>query len=128
MFTVLLCAYKLKMRTVLNSIEIKMSQSLFFSFSLFLCYFQDDKLQYVNTLQPKYSTIDLTEVELPEMDTNHNGNDDDVEREDENSNMLLDVRIFQHILCFCSSVISFLFFFWSFIFLLFRRVCQANKM
>lgn len=50
-------------------------------------------MQYVNTLQPKYSSIDLTEVELPETEANslaHN----DMERENDNSNMLLDVRIY----------------------------------
>lgn len=57
---------------------------------------QDDKLQYVNTLQPKYSSIDLTEVELPETEANsmtHN----DMERENENNNMLLDVRIYKYL-------------------------------
>ncbi|XP_031622990.1 voltage-dependent calcium channel subunit alpha-2/delta-4 [Contarinia nasturtii] len=51
----------------------------------------DDKSQYVNTLQPKYSVTDLTEVELPESDANGMANGD-TERENENSNMLLDMR------------------------------------
>lgn len=57
--------------------------------------FQSDKYQYVNTLQPKYSSVDLTEVELPEMDTN-NANSN-MDREDENTNMLLDVCIIFYI-------------------------------
>lgn len=64
------------------------------SFSLSLSIFQDDKLQYVNTLQPKYSSIDVSEVELPESDANTMANSDmERERMDENTNMLLDVRI-----------------------------------
>lgn len=55
---------------------------------------QDDKLQYVNTLKPKYSSVDLTEVELPEMENNVNNAHSDVDREDENTNMLLDVCIY----------------------------------
>lgn len=54
--------------------------------------FQDDKSQYVNTLEPKYRNVDVTEVELPETDVNSMANSD-VERENENANMLLDVRI-----------------------------------
>lgn len=53
---------------------------------------QDDKYQYVNTLRPKYSSIDLTEVELPESDIGNHVNGH-IEREDENVNMLLDVSI-----------------------------------
>lgn len=50
-------------------------------------------MQYVNTLQPKYSSIDVTEVELPETDANIMANSDmERERMDENTNMLLDVR------------------------------------
>ena len=57
-------------------------------------------MQYVNTLQPKYSSIDVTEVELPETDTNTMAGNDMLEREriDENTNMLLDVRISSDIL------------------------------
>lgn len=58
---------------------------------LSLSFLQDDKLEYVNTLKPKYSSIDLTEVELPETDVNNNPHGD-IERENENINMLLDVR------------------------------------
>lgn len=53
---------------------------------------QDDKLQYVNKLQPKYSSVDLTEVELPETETGNSGNGN-LERGDENAHMLLDVRM-----------------------------------
>lgn len=49
-------------------------------------------MQYVNALQPKYSAVDVTEVELPETDANSVANSD-MERENENANMLLDVRI-----------------------------------
>lgn len=70
------------------------------SFLFFFFPSQDDKLQYVNTLQPKYSSIDVTEVELPETDANTIANNDMLERErvDENTNMLLDVRISSDIL------------------------------
>lgn len=74
----------------LNSNSI-LTKFLFLSFPLSLFVLQDDKLQYVNTLQPKYSSIDLTEVELPETDTSSMTNID-MERENENANMLLDVR------------------------------------
>lgn len=47
-------------------------------------------MQYVNTLEPKYSSIDLTEVELPETDNIHNANNE-MERDDENTNTLHDV-------------------------------------
>lgn len=47
-------------------------------------------MQYVNNLEPKYSAIDLTEVELPETDNNHNANSE-YERDDENTNTLHDV-------------------------------------
>lgn len=56
-------------------------------------------MQYVNTLQPKYSSIDVTEVELPETDSNSMTNSD-MERENENTNMLLDVRILYEICAF----------------------------
>lgn len=49
-------------------------------------------MQYINTLRPHYSSTDLTEVELPESDVNGLTNND-MERENDNSNMLLDVRI-----------------------------------
>lgn len=49
-------------------------------------------MQYVNTLQPKYSSIDLTEVELPETEMSSLAHSD-IERENENANMLLDVCI-----------------------------------
>lgn len=57
-------------------------------------------MQYVNNLEPKYSAIDLTEVELPETDSNHNANNE-FERDDENTNTLHDVssKLFK-ILCF----------------------------
>lgn len=45
-----------------------------------------DGSQYSTTLKPKYNSIDLTEVELPEVDPSSN------EKLDENTNMLLDVR------------------------------------
>lgn len=65
-----------------------------FQFLQLLVQIQDDKSQYVNTLQPKYNSVDLTEVELPEMDSNNNGNNNNNnERGDENNNMLLDVCI-----------------------------------
>lgn len=42
--------------------------------------------QYSSTLKPKYNTVDLTEVELPEVDINNNN-----EKQEENTNYLLDV-------------------------------------
>lgn len=49
-------------------------------------------MQYVNKLQPKYSSVDLTEVELPE--TEGTGSLHGVmDKEDENVNMLVDVSI-----------------------------------
>lgn len=67
--------------------------AIFFITMVDLYNFQNDKYQYVNTLQPKYSSVDLTEVELPEMDTNNNANNN-MDREDENINMLLDVCVY----------------------------------
>lgn len=51
-------------------------------------------MQYVNKLQPKYSSIDLTEVELPETESANilNGV---TEREEENVNMLLEVSVIE---------------------------------
>ncbi|XP_059617030.1 voltage-dependent calcium channel subunit alpha-2/delta-3 isoform X2 [Phlebotomus argentipes] len=46
-----------------------------------------DGSQYNRRLKPKYTSVDLTEVELPEIDTSGNG-----ERESENTNLLLDMR------------------------------------
>ncbi|XP_055682494.1 voltage-dependent calcium channel subunit alpha-2/delta-3 [Lutzomyia longipalpis] len=46
-----------------------------------------DGSQYSAKLKPKYTSVDLTEVELPEIDTSGNG-----ERESENTNLLLDMR------------------------------------
>lgn len=43
---------------------------------------QTDGSQYSSTLKPKYNSVDLTEVELPEIDSNTN------DRHDGNSNML----------------------------------------
>lgn len=51
-------------------------------------------MQYVNTLKPKYSSVDLTEVELPEMDYSTTNIQYDEAREDENNNLLLDVSDF----------------------------------
>lgn len=50
---------------------------------------QSDGSQYLDTLNPKYNSIDLTEVELPEVDSNPNNNAPN--KEDEDTNMLLDV-------------------------------------
>lgn len=56
-----------------------------------------DNSQYITLLKPKYNSIDLTEVELPEIDTsstaNSNGNVNNHDRMDENSNMLQDVSV-----------------------------------
>lgn len=41
----------------------------------------------MDTLKPKYNSIDLTEVELPEKENTINKNS----KEDENANFLLDV-------------------------------------
>lgn len=46
----------------------------------------DDAGQYLTNLKPKYNSIDLTEVELPETDSAHSK-----ERENENINYLYDV-------------------------------------
>lgn len=54
-------------------------------------------MQYVNTLKPKYSSVDLTEVELPEMENNVNNAHNNEEREEENTSMLNDVCVY--ILC-----------------------------
>uniref|UniRef100_A0A336LYX8 CSON005615 protein n=1 Tax=Culicoides sonorensis TaxID=179676 RepID=A0A336LYX8_CULSO len=43
--------------------------------------------EYMNSLKPKYHSIDLTEVELPETDANH-----PKDRENENVNYLYDMR------------------------------------
>lgn len=61
-------------------------------FLKFNFFFQTDASQYLDTLRPKYNSVDLTEVELTELEVNKpygNGND----KEDEDTNMLLDVRI-----------------------------------
>ncbi|XP_063702857.1 voltage-dependent calcium channel subunit alpha-2/delta-3 [Culicoides brevitarsis] len=49
----------------------------------------DDKGDYMTTLKPKYHSIDLTEVELPEGDQGQPGSKD---RENENTNYLYDMR------------------------------------
>lgn len=53
-----------------------------------------DNSQYITMLKPKYHSIDLTEVELPEIDTSNSvnsANGNNLDRMDENSNMLQDV-------------------------------------
>lgn len=45
---------------------------------------QSDGQQYIATLKPKYNSIDLIEVELPEIDSVN-------EKQYENTNMLMDV-------------------------------------
>lgn len=57
-------------------------------------------MHYVNTMDPKYSSIDLTEVELPETDNDHNANSE-IERDDENTNTLHDVSIVALHCCCC---------------------------
>lgn len=48
---------------------------------------QSDGGLYVNTLKPTYNSVDLTEVELPDVEStlNHNGH----AKEDEDTNMLM---------------------------------------
>lgn len=46
----------------------------------------------MDTLKPKYNSIDLTEVELPEMDAGMNSQAHHP-KEEEDTNMLLDVLI-----------------------------------
>ena len=48
---------------------------------------QSDGSQYLDTLKPKYNSIDLTEVELPEVENNYNKSPKD----EDDTNMLLDV-------------------------------------
>lgn len=61
-------------------------------------------MHYVNTMEPKYSSIDLTEVELPETDNDHNANSE-IERDDENTNTLHDVSIRSLALLLSSSLL-----------------------
>lgn len=71
---------------------------------------QTDASQYLDTLRPKYNSVDLTEVELTELEVNKpygNGND----KEDEDTSMLLDVNInfYKHLLIHNIEKINFLY-------------------
>lgn len=53
---------------------------------------QSDGGQYTDTLKPKYNSIDLTEVELPESESAHSSSNSHSKNGDgEDANMLLDV-------------------------------------
>lgn len=55
-------------------------------------FFQNDESNYLESLKPKYKSTDLTEVELPETEPKKNNNNIS-DKEDENTNFLLDVSI-----------------------------------
>lgn len=52
---------------------------------------QNDESNYLESLKPKYKSTDLTEVELPETEPKKNNNNNVSDKEDENTNFLLDV-------------------------------------
>lgn len=53
---------------------------------------QNDESNYLESLKPKYKSTDLTEVELPETEPKKNNNNIS-DKEDENTNFLLDVSL-----------------------------------
>lgn len=52
---------------------------------------QSDGGLYVNTLKPTYNSVDLTEVELPDVESTANHNSQ--MRDDDDANMLHIVRV-----------------------------------
>lgn len=52
----------------------------------------DDGSQYSLRLKPKYSSVDITEVELPEIEVTASETEQDI-----NTNLLLDVRGFEYL-------------------------------
>lgn len=82
--------YHPDLRTEVINILLVINSSLLIT--IFSFYLQNDESNYLESLKPKYKSTDLTEVELPETEPKKNNNNIS-DKEDENTNFLLDVSL-----------------------------------